>query len=163
MKRLNLGCGKDYLRNYFNIDNNPTHRPDLLYDLNQIPYPLKSNQFDFVRMKMILEHLDKPIEVLKEVVRICKNNALIEVTVPHANSYANITDIQHKHSFTENSFNEKMLEMYGLKELWLESKEFIFKNKWKKFIPFKWFFKLFLNGIYDDIKFTFIIEKKNGK
>ena len=62
------------------------------------------DEFDEILMKMILEHLDNPIKVLKEIIRISKNNARLIIIVPHAGSYANFTDIQHKTNFTENSF-----------------------------------------------------------
>jgi len=110
-------------------------------------------------MRMILEHLDNPIKVLKEIIRISKNKAIIEVVVPHANSYAAITDIQHKTHFTENSFNKNLLEEYGLNNLILKKVELQFKNTWKKCIPFKKYLKIFFIGVYDNIKFIFEVKK----
>jgi hypothetical protein len=110
-------------------------------------------------MNMILEHLDRPIEVLKEIIRISKNNALLTIVVPHAYSYASVTDIQHKTNFTENSFTDKLLEEYDLNNLRLKKVKFLYQNKWKKYILFKKFLKIFFNGIYDDILFEFEIKK----
>jgi hypothetical protein len=68
--------------------------------------------------------------------------------------------LQHKHSFTENTFSESLLEEYDLKELKLVRKRFLFpSNRWKKYIPFKKYLKIFLNGIYDDLLFEFKIQK----
>ena len=91
--------------------------------------------------------------------RICIKNAIIQIKVPHATSYANWSDLQHVNNFTENSFDKWRLKEYGLEELELINKKFVFKNKWKKFIPFKKYLKIFFIGLYDDIKFEFKINK----
>ena len=159
MNRLNLGCGKDYKEGWMNIDVNDVKK-DVSHDLNKIPYPFKKSYFDEVYMKMILEHLNDPLGVLKEIVRISKDNAKISIIVPHAFSYASKTDLQHKTNFTENSFSEELLEEYNLKELKLVRKEFLFpNNKWKKYIPLKKYLKIFFNGIYDDLLFEFVVKK----
>jgi len=160
MAKLNLGCGKDYRQGWFNVDCRRDLKTDFVHNLNKFPYPFKDNFFSKADLKMILEHLRNPIKVLKEMQRICKNNALVKVIVPHANSYANKTDLQHKTNFTENSFSPELLDEYGLKQLKLVKKDFLFPtNKWKKIIPFKKYFKIFFNGIYDDLFFEFKVVK----
>jgi predicted SAM-dependent methyltransferase len=159
-KKLNLGCGYDFRKDWVNIDNNKRYKADIYHDLDKFPYPLPSNHFDSVLMQMILEHLDKPERALKEVVRVCKRGAKLVIIVPHATSYANFTDMQHKSNFTEHSFNEDMLEEYGLVDnLKLTNKSFLILNKWKKYLPFKNVLKIFFNGIYDDLKFEFEVKK----
>jgi len=94
------------------------------------------------------------------LIRISCNNAKITVLIPHANSYGNFSNLTHKNTFTENTFTESLLKEYELEGLELVRKEFIYSdNKWKKFIPLKRFFKIFLNGIYDDILFEFKVRK----
>lgn len=162
-RKLNLGCGEDYRIGWINLDFRSNVNADVKHDLNQIPYPFKKDFFDEILMKMILEHLDNPIAVLKEIIRISRDNAKLTIVVPHAFSYANKTDLQHKTNFTENSFEKNLLKEYELEELKLVERKFLFpKNKWKKLIPLKGFFKIFLNGIYDDIQFEFRIDKRNS-
>lgn len=158
--KLNLGCGEDYKEGFVNIDNNTNYKADKYFDLNIIPYPFEDNCFDEVVMNMIIEHLDNPIEVLKEISRICCNGAKIQVIVPHATTYSNFGDIQHKHFFTEKSFNDVLLKEYDLQNLVLVNHEFIYTNTWKKYIPFKHYLKIFLVGIYDDMLFEFEVFKK---
>ncbi len=158
--KLNLGCGEDYKSGWINLDFRKNVNADIKHDLNKIPYPFKNNSFNEILLKMILEHLDNPIKVLREVIRISKENAKIKIIVPHAFSYANNTDLQHKSRFTENSFEKKLLKEYELEELNLIKREFLFtQNKWKRYIPFKGFLKIFFNGIYDDLLFEFEVRK----
>lgn len=156
MKKLNLGCGEDYKDGWVNVDCRKNLGCDRVMDLNKLPYKFKNEEFDFVLISHVLEHLDDPIGVLKEVACICKKGARIRVLVPHAISYANISDLQHKHNFTEHTFSDEHLKEYELDGLIrLVRKRFIFGNWWKVLIPFKKYLKIFLNGVYDDIMFEF--------
>lgn len=160
MKKLNLGCGEDYRKGWLNVDSRKNVKVDLIYDLDKLPYPFKKNQFDEILMSHVLEHVGDPIKTLKEVVGISKNNAIIIIKVPHAFSYANVTDLQHKTNFTENSFTDVHLKEYELENLKLVRTEFLFPvNKWKRYIPFKKYLKIFFNGIYDDLLFEFKVVK----
>jgi ubiquinone/menaquinone biosynthesis C-methylase UbiE len=160
MKRLNLGCGPDYRKGWVNVEVLPTLKADVHHNLDKYPYPFKANEFDEVLMSMVLEHVVDPFKTLKEVIRISKDGAKLTVIVPHAASYSNFTDLQHKHNFTENTFAKHLLQEYGLEELELvNTKLFYISNKWKRFIPAKRFLKIFFIGIYDDIKFEFKIRK----
>jgi len=159
MKKLNLGCGEEYRTGWVNVDCRNNVKVDVKWDLEKFPYPFKDNQFDEVLMGHVLEHLIDPIRVLREIIRISKNKAKVIVEVPHAISYANIASIQHKANFTENSFTPEHLKEYDLEQLKLIKNEFVYKNKWKRFIPFRGHLKIFLNGVYDDLLFEFIVNK----
>jgi len=159
MKRLNLGCGGDYRKDWINVDCRNNIIVDKKVDLEKYPYPFKNNEFDETLISHVLEHLSEPIKTLKEIARISKNNAKIVVNVPHATSYANIASIQHKANFTEHSFTKEHLIEYDLEELELTKMEFVFRNKWKKFIPLKQFLKIFIMGLYDDLRFEFRVKK----
>jgi len=159
MKKLNLGCGNDYKEGWTNVDILKEIKADINHNLNKYPYPFKADQFDYVEARMILEHLDNPIEGLAEMARIGKKGGTINITVPHCFSYAAMTDIQHQRNFTENSFNKHLLDEYNLSGLIeLKSTKLIDKNKWKRFIPLRKYLKIFFVGIYEDIEFVFKIK-----
>lgn len=159
MKKLNLGCGDDYKEGWINVDFRGNIKIDIKHDLNKIPYPFNDNSVDIILMRQVFEHLDRPITILKELSRICKNNARIMIYVPHATSYAHISGLEHRGLFTEHTFSEHHMKEYELENLKLVKQEFIFVNKWKKFIPFKKYLKIFLNGVYDDLYFEFEVRK----
>jgi predicted SAM-dependent methyltransferase len=100
--KLNLGCGKDYIKGYVNVDykDNPCKK-DVEHDLNKAPYPFKDNSIDEVRMIQVLEHLDNEI-VFRELYRICKSGALIHIEVPF--SINGFNHIQHRKYYDWNTF-----------------------------------------------------------
>jgi len=110
-KRLNLGCGFKYREGWINLDISNTDiyqrkiKVDVTHDLDKFPYPFPDNYFDEVLMDNVLEHLEKPSRVLEELERICKNNAVIKVIVPHFSGYKAYTDHTHKHYFTIESID----------------------------------------------------------
>lgn len=159
-KKLNLGAGEDYREGWINVDNRGNVKKDTAWDINKFPYPFKDDTFNYALLSMVLEHVEEPIKVLKEIIRVCKHDAVIKVIVPHANSYANNSDLQHKARFTEHTFNLFHLTEYEIYEIRQMSCKFTYDKKYKRFVPFKWFFKIYLNGIYDNIEFEFLVVKK---
>jgi SAM-dependent methyltransferase len=156
MRKLNLGCGDEYKVGWINVDHRDNIKKDVKHDLNKFPYPFKKGYIDFCFMKGTITFLKDPIKVLKEMARITKKNGKIVVITPHAISYAHLSGVGHETNFTENSFDGSKLKEFQLeKDLKLNSCDFVFHHTWKRYIPFKKYLKIFLHGIYDDIKFEF--------
>jgi hypothetical protein len=96
---LNLGSGKKYVPGAVNIDITPSTKPDIVHDLNGVPWPLPESHFREVQAFDVLEHLTNLIAVMEEIHRVCEDGALVRITTPHfscANSY---TDLTHRHHF----------------------------------------------------------------
>lgn len=102
---LNLGCGRKYLDDAINLDITPLTRPDVLHDLNEMPWPFEDGQFDEVLAHDVLEHLDNVIMAMEEIHRICRHGASVRITVPHFSCANTFTDPTHKHAFGWNSFD----------------------------------------------------------
>jgi SAM-dependent methyltransferase len=96
-KKLNLGCGDFKKKGYVNLDRSARVDPEVKHDLNNYPYPFEDNHFEKVLAYHVLEHLDDPFNAMKEIYRICKNNALIIVKVPHFSR--GFTHPEHKRGF----------------------------------------------------------------
>lgn len=96
-KKLNLGCGADKKEGYVNIDVNPLVNPDVVHDLNKLPYPFPDNTFDQIEAFHILEHLDKPFVIMKELHRILKPGGRLHIKVPHFSR--GLTHSEHKAGF----------------------------------------------------------------
>ena len=108
-KGLNLGSGTNPSKStedieYINIDIAQLDGVDMIYDLNDIPYPFEDETFDLIIMHDIIEHLDKPIEVFKECYRLLKTGGKINLKVVHWSYRYTYSDPQHKHAFGERYF-----------------------------------------------------------
>jgi SAM-dependent methyltransferase len=102
---LNLGCGKKKIIGAVNLDISPDVNPDVLWDLNQFPYPFKECKFDLILASHILEHLNDLTKTIDELWRILKVGGILKVWTPywaHRDAYANPS---HKHFFSIISFD----------------------------------------------------------
>lgn len=95
--KLNLGCGEDKKEGYVNVDFHSHVNPDVVHDLNSLPYPFDSNSFEQIDAFHILEHLDQPLFVMKELHRILRPNGLLRIKVPHFSR--GFTHAEHKSGF----------------------------------------------------------------
>ncbi len=95
--KLNLGCGEDKKEGYVNVDFHDHVQPDVVHNLNQLPYPFPDNSFELVEAFHILEHLDRPFEIMKELHRIMKPGGLLHIKVPHFSRA--LTHSEHKAGF----------------------------------------------------------------
>jgi len=86
---------------------------DIVHDLNNLPYPFKSESFDLIIMNHVIEHVINIPNVLVELNRILKPNGKIWITTPHytdVNSYTDCTHIYHLTSQSFNRFTQPSLE-----------------------------------------------------
>ncbi len=84
--KVNLGSGKDYKKDYINIDNLsecPGVRVDKKHNLDKYPYPFKSNSVDEVYCNHVLEHVKEPDKTLREINRILKKGGILILNVPY--------------------------------------------------------------------------------
>ncbi|HEY8184908.1 MAG TPA: hypothetical protein VIF64_02500 [Pyrinomonadaceae bacterium] len=97
---LNLGCGNQYLPQAINLEVTPDTNPDVVHDLNRLPWPFPDNNFHELLAYDVLEHLDDFIAAMDEVHRICLDKAIVRITVPHFSCANAFTDPTHKRFFS---------------------------------------------------------------
>ncbi|MBT5492698.1 methyltransferase domain-containing protein [bacterium] len=98
MKKLNLGCGNDIREGWINLDIASLEGVDIVHDLNILPLPFENEEFDYIICYDILEHIFDYIPLLKELHRIVKKDAIIEIKVPHytySRAYVDPTHIRY--------------------------------------------------------------------
>lgn len=105
MNKVNLGAGKKPMIGYINVDKEKFPGVSVVHDLDKFPYPFGTSTVDRVLMDNVLEHLDDPIRVMKELHRITKPFGLIKIIVPYWNSSGAWQDLTHKQYFSYDSFN----------------------------------------------------------
>ena len=102
--KLHLGCGNDYREGYVNCDISPDVKSDKIVNLEK-RLPFKDNSVDEIVVNHVLEHVQKPIEVLKEIYRICKHGAIIKIRVPYFSSESAFSQIDHYSFFSWTTFD----------------------------------------------------------
>jgi hypothetical protein len=87
-RKVSLGSGKQDWTELYTLDINPDANPDILHDLEWIPYPIADNDFDEIHAYEVLEHMGKQgdwrffFAQFDEFARILKPNGLLFTTSP---------------------------------------------------------------------------------
>jgi SAM-dependent methyltransferase len=95
--KLNIGCGQFYKEGYVNVDFDQSTKADIFHNLEECPYPFEKEAFEEITCDHVLEHLNNPFQVMKELHRIAKPGGQIIIRVPHASR--GFTHPDHKRSF----------------------------------------------------------------
>lgn len=110
--KLNLGCGSRKLDGFVNVDSAPLCEPDLLLDLEQLPWPFETSAVQEIVLSHVLEHLGQTpavyLGIIREIYRVCAPGALVRITVPHPRHDDYVTDPTHVRPITL-----KGLEMFS--------------------------------------------------
>lgn len=97
--KLNLGCGQNKMPGYINVDKYGTCHPDRVVDLEVFPWPFADSSCDEIVMHHVLEHLGADVPtffgVIKELYRVLRPGARLQVDVPHPRSEGFANDPTH--------------------------------------------------------------------
>ena len=106
MKILDLGCGNKkgcgchYEGKVIGVDTDPNSQADVIWDLEEFPYPFKNNEFDYVYSHHALEHLKNTDKVMNELWRITKPNGRLNILVPFGTATSALQHPDHKKFFS---------------------------------------------------------------
>ncbi len=98
-KTLDLGCSCNKVKGAIGLDGDINSHADIICDLEKI-LPLKDNSFKQIYCKHLLEHLDDPRMLVKEIHRISMDGARVIIEVPHFASHTAYSDLTHKRYFS---------------------------------------------------------------
>lgn len=108
---LAVGCGKrESEPGVVRLDISPNVNPDIVWDLNQYPYPLSSSSFSEIECFDVIEHLENIPKTLEEFGRLLKPNGVLKITTPHfscANSFIDPTHRWHLSYFSFDYFSKE--------------------------------------------------------
>ena len=103
MVKLNLGSGPGKPEGFLNLDISEEFSPDIICDLEH-GLPFSDNSVDEIMASHTIEHLSDTIFIMNEIWRVCKDNAIVNIVVPHQASKMAFADPTHKKVFNEESF-----------------------------------------------------------
>lgn len=102
--KLNLGSGDKRIEGFLNVDYSPECKPDILLDLETTPWDFPDNAASHVVLSHVLEHLGQTprafLAIMQELYRICRHDAVIEITVPHPFHDNFVSDPTHVRAIT---------------------------------------------------------------
>ncbi|PHJ56829.1 hypothetical protein VF14_22655 [Nostoc linckia z18] len=106
---VDLGCGTHKEEGFIGVDVIAGHQVDVIADLNG-NFPFPDNSVDFIKAHDFIEHLPDRIHTMNEIWRICKPDAIIDISVPSTDGRGAFQDPTHVSFWNINSF------MYYCKE-----------------------------------------------
>ena len=102
---LDVGCGTRKAEpGAIGIDVSPRSGAEIVWDLDDIPWPLETGTFERVHMSHILEHVRDAGRTMAEVHRVSRPGADVFVTTPHFSSHNSYTDPTHVRHMAARSF-----------------------------------------------------------
>ncbi len=165
MKILDLGCGPQSKKpGAVGLDIRPAPHVDVVHDLNDYPYPFPDDEFDFIEMSHIIEHVVRPLNLMREIHRIARPGAAVRIITPHYSSQLSYGDLEHFHHLGYITF--LTLQNTGLFRItrhklwftdlykalgiaWLANRS---PRKWEKYWAFLWpalYVEVFLEVVKD--------------
>lgn len=95
--KLNIGSGSKRYPGYINVDADAGSNPDYVVDLETDKLPFNDSSVDHILAHHVLEHLgDGFFHCIREMYRVCKDGAIIDVRVPHPRHDTFLIDPTHK-------------------------------------------------------------------
>lgn len=120
--KLDVGCGPNKKKGYVGVDMYPCDGVDHVVDLEKARLPFPDGSVDEIYTSHFLEHMQDPVNVLKDFTRVLKVGGKVKVIVPHySNPYS--YHFTHKSFWSSYSFEQHYIDYYLGGELkLLESK-----------------------------------------
>lgn len=107
MKRLNLGCGRNPIEGWINLDHMPLPGVDVVADLNACattPLALDEDSIDEFLLSHLLEHIPNVLPLMQELHRVAKPGARMTILIPHGASDDAWEDPTHVRPYFPGSF-----------------------------------------------------------
>jgi SAM-dependent methyltransferase len=104
--KINLGAGLKRVDGFLNVDSDVQCNPDFVVNLDDVNLrlPFEDNSVEEVVAHHILEHIGEGFfQLMKELYRVCKPGAIVDVIVPHHLHDVYYGDFTHRRPITVNA------------------------------------------------------------
>jgi len=105
--KLNVGCGRNILKGWINLDVQNLPGADIVFDLEQCAsagLPFKNDSIDEFLLSHVLEHIRNLLPLMQELYRVAKPGAVCVVRSPFGSSDDAWEDPTHLRSLFVDSF-----------------------------------------------------------
>ena len=104
--KINIGGGLKRIDGFVNVDADPNTKPEYLHNLETDKLPFEDSTVEEVKAHHILEHIHNLGHVIKEIYRVCKNGAVVDIAFPHHFSRNFFGDYTHCRALTVEMFKQ---------------------------------------------------------
>jgi SAM-dependent methyltransferase len=102
---LDVGCGTRKAEpDAIGIDVHPRSVADVIWNLDEFPWPLESGAFERIHMSHIIEHVRDVERTMAEIHRVARAGADVLIVTPHFSSHNSFTDPTHVRHLAARSF-----------------------------------------------------------
>lgn len=84
--KLNLGCGRNPVDGFVNLDRQALPGVDVVHDLEQFPLPFDDDTFDEIMGIDLIEHITDALGLMEELYRIATPGAILQFALPYGSS-----------------------------------------------------------------------------
>lgn len=93
---IDLGCGPNKRSGALGADHYAYPGVDLVFNLDEMPWPIKSDSFDKVFAHHVIEHVGSIPKFMSEIHRIARKDASVKIVTPHFSSVDSWKDPTHR-------------------------------------------------------------------
>lgn len=101
---LNLGCGRNPIDGYVNLDRSALPGVDVVHDLERFPLPFDDDTFDEIIGIDLIEHITDALGLMQELWRIATPDATCTFALPYGSSDDAWEDPTHVRPYFVNSW-----------------------------------------------------------
>jgi SAM-dependent methyltransferase len=102
---LNVGCGRFPVAGAVNLDAVAGPGVDVVWDLDDAPWPFGDGEFTRVQGVQVFEHVANPVGFMCEAWRVLGVGGVLHLEVPHYLSCNSFTDPTHRRHCTEETWD----------------------------------------------------------
>jgi len=102
--RLNLGCGRNPMEGFVNLDRQTLPGVDVVHDLEVLPLPFEDDTFEEIVGIDLIEHVSNALGLMEELHRIAKPDAVCTFALPYGSSDDAWEDPTHVRPYFLNSW-----------------------------------------------------------
>jgi hypothetical protein len=116
-KKMQIGSGKSWKYDWFNVDIEPRWKPDMVFDLNK-PFPfdekiktwrfgdinITKGHFEHILSEHVFEHVQNLVQAMTTCLDLLCEGGVLEVEVPYDLSHGAWQDPTHVRALNENSW-----------------------------------------------------------
>lgn len=101
---LDVGCGVKKFPGSVGIDRLPGADADIVWNLDEFPWPVDANSFDQVRLIHVIEHVGDVMKTMEEIHRVLRPGGRVLMETPHYTDFSSWCDPTHKWHLNTYSF-----------------------------------------------------------